>query len=63
MSIDLSQLSPIMLLVALGVVLLVVYGIFRFFLGHLMHLFFRGCGLIVIIVVLYYVLHFILKLI
>ena len=63
MSIDLSQLSPIMLLVALGVVLLVVYGIFRFFLGHLMHLFFRGCGLIVIIAVLYYVLHFVLKLI
>ncbi len=63
MTIDLSQLSPILMLVALGVVLLIVYSIFRFFLGHLMHLFFRGCGLIVIIVVLYYVLHFILKLI
>ncbi len=62
MSIDLSHLSPIVWLVALGIVLLIVYGIFRFFLQHLMHLFFRGCGLIVIVVVLLYVLH-LLKLI
>lgn len=63
MSIDLSHLSPILWLVALGVVVLIVYGIFNFFLRHLMHLFFRGCGLIVIIAVLLYVLHFVLKLI
>ncbi len=63
MSIDLTQLPPIVWLVALGVVLLIVFGIFRFFLQHLMHLFFRGCGLIVILAVLFYVLHFVLKLI
>ena len=64
MSIDLSAIpiSPLMWLIILGAVVLIVYSIFRFFLGHLMHLFFRGCGLIVIVIALLYVLH-LLKLI
>ncbi len=64
MSIDLTaiHLSPLMWLIALGVVVLVVYSIFHFFLRHLMHLFFRGCGMIVVAIALLYVLH-LLKLI
>ncbi len=64
MSIDLSaiHLSPLMWLILLGAVVLVAYSIFHFFLRHLMHLFFRGCGLLVILIALLYVLH-LLKLI
>ncbi len=64
MSIDLSaiHLTPLMWLIVLGAVVLVAYSIFRFFFQHLMHLFFRGCGLIVIVIALLYVLH-LLKLI
>ncbi len=59
MSIDLSaiHLSPLMWLIVLGFLVLVVFGVFRFFFRHLMHLFFRGCGLIVILIVVLYVLH------
>ncbi len=64
MSIDLFGLhfGSILWLVAAVVVVLIVFGIFRFFFRHLMHLFFRGCGLIVIVIALLYVLH-LLKLI
>ena len=64
MSIDLSaiHMSTLAWLAVLAVVVLIVFGIFRFFFGHLMHLFFRGCGLIVIVAALLYVLH-LLKLI
>ncbi len=61
MSIDLSHLS-LTWLIALGAIVLIVYGIFHFFLRHLMHLFFRGCGLIVLAIAVLYVLH-LLKLI
>ncbi|HEX8991362.1 MAG TPA: hypothetical protein VF784_06755 [Anaerolineales bacterium] len=59
MSIDLSALNfgSIVWLAAAVVVVLIVFGIFRFFFQHLMHLFFRGCGLIVVVLVLLYVLH------
>jgi hypothetical protein len=64
MSIDLTaiHLSPLMWLVLLGALALVAFSIFRFFFRHLMHLFFRGCGLIVLVIALLYVLH-LLKLI
>lgn len=64
MSIDLSalHLSPLAWLAALIVVVLVVFGIFQFFFRHLMHLFFRGCGLILLAIAFLYVLH-LLKLI
>ncbi len=57
MSIDLSHISTLMWLIALGVVFVIAYSIFHFFLRHLMHLFFRGCGLIVVVIALLYVLH------
>ena len=59
MSIDLSslQLSPLVWLVLLVVVALLAFGIVRFFFRSVMHLFFRGCGLIVMVIALLYVLH------
>ena len=59
MSIDLSaiHLSTFMWLLVIGIVIIVLFGIFRFFFRHLMHLFMRGCGLILIVVVALYVLH------
>jgi hypothetical protein len=46
-----------MWLLVIGIVIIVLFGIFRFFFRHLMHLFMRGCGLILIVVVALYVLH------
>ena len=59
MSIDLSalHLSPLAWLMAVIVVILVVFGIFQYFFRHLIHLFFRGCGLIIIVAIALYVLH------
>jgi hypothetical protein len=59
MSIDLSaiHLSPLVWLAVIIVIVIVAFGIVRTFFGHLIHLFFRGCGLIVIVVALLYVLH------
>jgi hypothetical protein len=64
MSIDLSaiHLSTLAWLGVLAVIVLIVFGIFRFFLRGLMHLFFRGCGLILIVAAILYILH-VLKLI
>ncbi|HTP02831.1 MAG TPA: hypothetical protein VMJ64_15760 [Anaerolineales bacterium] len=64
MSIDLSaiHLGPFGWLAVLIIVLLVIFGVFRFFFHHLIHLLFRGCGLILLAVALLYVLH-LLKLI
>ncbi len=56
------NINTIVWLIGAVAVVLIVYGIFRFFFQHLMHLFFRGCGLIVVAIVLLYVLH-LLKLI
>ncbi|MGZ6317409.1 MAG: hypothetical protein ACXWNQ_09130 [Anaerolineales bacterium] len=52
-----TPLSPLVWLVLLVVVVLVAFGIVRYFFGHLMHLFFRGCGLILIVIAALYVLH------
>ena len=59
MPIDLSAIHPstFVWLLVIGVVIIVVFGIFRFFFRHLIHLFFRGCGLILIVVVASYLLH------
>lgn len=62
MSIDLSHLSPLTMIIVLGALLLVAYSIFHFFLRHLIHWFFRGCGLLVLVIVVLYVLR-LLKLI
>ena len=59
MPIDLSAIHPstFVWLLVIGVVIIVVFGIFRFFFRHLIHLFFRGCGLILIVAVALYLLH------
>lgn len=60
MSLDFSALN-LNLVVWLVVIILViglVFGIFRFFFRHLLHLFFRGCGLILFLVIVYLILHF-----
>ncbi len=64
MSIDLSaiHLSPIAWLLVIVVIVLAAFGIVRFFFQHLTHLFFRGCGLVLIVAAALYVLH-LLKLI
>ena len=64
MPIDLSAIhvSPLVWLIAAIVVILVAFGIVQYFFRHLIHLFLRGCGAIVIVIVLLYVLH-LLKLI
>lgn len=62
--IDLSaiHISPLVWLIALVMLVIIAFGIVRTFFQHLLHWFFRGCGLIVIVAVLLYVLH-LLKLI
>jgi hypothetical protein len=52
--IDLGQLFWV---VAILVVAILIYGIFRFFFRHLLHFFFRGCGFILLIAAVLYVLH------
>jgi hypothetical protein len=43
--------------VGILVLIILVFGIFRFFFRHLLHLFFRGCGLILLVAVVLYILH------
>jgi hypothetical protein len=43
--------------VAAILVLIVIFGVIRFFFRHLLHFFFRGCGLILLIAALLYILH------
>ncbi len=64
MPIDLSaiHISPLAWLIIIVVAGVVVLGIVRTFFTHLLHWFLRGCGLIVIVIALLYVLH-LLKLI
>ena len=59
MSIDLStiHLSPLVWLGIAIAIFLIAFGIVQYFFRHLLHLFFRGCGAIVIVIVLLYVLH------
>ena len=59
MSADLSMINLNLVLWVIGILVLiiVIFGIFRFFFRHLLHFFFRGCGLILLIAVVLYVLH------
>ena len=52
--IDVGQLFWV---VAILVVVILIYGVFRFFFRHLLHFFFRGCGFILLIAAVLYVLH------
>ena len=59
MSVNLSMidLNLVFLVVGILVLIILVFGIFRFFFRHLLHLFFRGCGLILLVAVVLYILH------
>ncbi len=59
MSIDLSavHLSPLAWLALAIAVILIAFGIVQYFFRHLLHLFFRGCGAILIVILVLYVLH------
>ena len=59
MSADLSMINLNLVFWVIGILVLiiVIFGIFRFFFRHLLHFFFRGCGLILLIAVVLYVLH------
>ncbi len=59
MSIDLSaiHLSPLVWLALAIAVILIAFGIVQFFFRHLLHLFFRGCGAILLVILALYVLH------
>ncbi len=59
MSLDLSMIDfrLVVWLVVIVVGVLFVFGVVRFFFRHLLHFFFRGCGFILLIAALIYVLH------
>ena len=59
MSVNLSMIDVNLVFWVVGILILiiVVFGIFRFFFRHLLHLFFRGCGLILLVAVVLFVLH------
>lgn len=59
MNIDLSaiNLNLVFWLAILLVIILVILGVIRFFFHHLLHLVFRGCGFIVLLIAVLYVLH------
>lgn len=59
MSIDLSMINFnfVVWLLAIIFVLVLIFGIVRFFFHHLLHFFFRGCGFILLLVAVLYILH------
>jgi hypothetical protein len=58
MSIDLSMINANLVFWVVAVlVIILIFGIVRFFFRHLLHFFFRGCGFILLIAALLYILH------
>jgi hypothetical protein len=59
MSIDLSMINlhQITVIAAVVVVVVVVFVVIRYFLTHVFHFLFHGCGFILLIAVVLYVLH------
>jgi hypothetical protein len=58
MSVDLSMInSNLVFWVVAILVILVIFGVIRFFFRHLLHFFFRGCGLILLIAAILFILH------
>ena len=58
MSVNLSMInSNLVFWVGVIIVVLLVFGLVRFFFRHLLHFFFRGCGFILLLAALLYVLH------
>ena len=59
MNVDLSMidLNLVFWVIVILVVIVLVFGIFRFFFRHLLHLFFRGCGFLLIVGAILFILH------
>jgi len=58
MSVDLSMINANVVFWVLAILVIIVFfGVIRFFFRHLLHFFFRGCGFILVIGVLLYILH------
>ena len=58
MSVDLSMINTNLVFWVVAIlVILVFFGIIRFFFRHLLHFFFRGCGFILLIAAVIYILH------
>jgi hypothetical protein len=58
MSIDLSMINANLVFWVVAIlVIILIFGIVRFFFRHLLHFFFRGCGFILLIAALLYILH------
>ena len=62
MSLSNIDLNTIVYFAAIIVAVIVVFGILSFIFKHLIHWFARGCGCIVFVVLAYFVLHIVLKL-
>ena len=62
MSLSNIDLKTIIYFAAIIVAVIVVFGILSFIFKHLIHWFARGCGCIVFVVLAYFVLHIVLKL-
>ncbi len=58
MSVDLSMINTNLVFWVVAIlVILVIFGIVRFFFRHLLHFFFRGCGFVLLIAAVIYILH------
>ncbi len=62
MSLSGVDLNTIIYFAAIIVVVIVVFSILSFIFKHLIHWFARGCGCIVFLVLAYFVIHVLLKL-
>ena len=51
------DLHSLFWLVGLLIVVLIILGVVRFFFRHLLHLVFRGCGLLLLVILVLIVLH------
>ena len=58
MSVDLSMINTNVVFWVLAILAIIVFfGVIRFFFRHLLHFFFRGCGFILVVGILLYILH------
>jgi hypothetical protein len=58
MSVDLSMINiNLVFWVVAILVIIVFFGIIRFFFRHLLHFFFRGCGFLLLIAAILFILH------
>ncbi len=62
MSISGVDLGTILYFAAIIVIVIVVFGILSYIFKHLIHWFASGCGCVVFLVIVYFIIHFVLKL-